>query len=480
MDVNITSQEVADRYQRLEDRLHGHTYGISQKIAGKTNGCNGKIVREVVDTAFPLMDVILRRLMSTSLPYELASAQAAYAMAEYGLRTLEQKGGQISFLANPIDFAKTYPEPLMSILGEYSTCLAASKDDVRVTTANFFAAVKERASKVRAKYNEIGDCVVITYNDFVLKGFSSMRKVALDAGGPTLSDVAGYPEIKEYLQDNLIIMRHFKEIVDRMDPSEPNKKRMDSAYGLIPKGTLLHGLPGTGKNYIIQAFSNEAGLPFFYMSFANVGSQFYSGTSQNIKERCAEAARPVIEHESLFSIMFIDEIDGIGSKRTLDYLGEDKKNLETLFEFMDGHDRVFGVYFFGATNIAATLDDALLRSGRFSKQFFMGPLNPEGLDQAIAIYLRESSIFSFDGSFTKGVDQDKIKKYILSKARKDEIIKPADIQAFTPVGADISEMKNRATRKAILRTFKDDKPYLVTTDDWISAYNDILMENSRR
>ncbi len=168
--------------------------------------------------------------------------------------------------------------------------------------------------------------------------------------GVKFNDIAGLDEEK----DELI------EIVDFL--------KKPSAYlemgAKIPRGILLYGKPGTGKTLIAKAIAGEAGVPFISMS----GSEFiemFAGLGASRVRKLFEKAKKMSP-----CIIFIDEIDAIGSRRTSNSGSETENNqtLNQLLVEMDGFDTNETVIVLAATNRPEMLDKALLRPGRFDRQ----------------------------------------------------------------------------------------------------------------
>ncbi len=164
-------------------------------------------------------------------------------------------------------------------------------------------------------------------------------------------DVAGNYEAKESLQ----------EIVDFI--KNPEKySRFDAR---MPKGVLLYGSPGTGKTLMAKALAGEAGVPFFAVSgsdFVQVYAGLGAGRIRNLFKKAKKSGK---------SVIFIDEIDAIGKKRMNGNLrGSDEgdRTLNALLTEMSGFAEDSGTVIVAATNRIDTLDDALLRPGRFDRQ----------------------------------------------------------------------------------------------------------------
>ena len=170
-------------------------------------------------------------------------------------------------------------------------------------------------------------------------------------GGIRFADVAGEDEAKENLQ----------EIVNYLhDPS-----KYKSIGASMPKGILLVGPPGTGKTMLAKAVAGEAGVPFFSISGSEFVEMFVGMGASKVRNLFDQAK------EKAPCIVFIDEIDAIGQKRSGgQYSGNDEREqtLNQLLTEMDGFEGNNGVIILAATNRPESLDPALTRPGRFDRR----------------------------------------------------------------------------------------------------------------
>ncbi|MBQ7410290.1 MAG: ATP-dependent zinc metalloprotease FtsH [Clostridia bacterium] len=153
------------------------------------------------------------------------------------------------------------------------------------------------------------------------------------------------------------------ELIEIVDFLKKPKAYLDMG-AKIPKGILLYGKPGTGKTLIARAIAGEAGVPFISMS----GSEFiemFAGLGASRVRKLFEKAKKMAP-----CIIFIDEIDAIGSRRTSNSGSETENNqtLNQLLVEMDGFDTTETIIVLAATNRPEMLDKALLRPGRFDRQ----------------------------------------------------------------------------------------------------------------
>ena len=197
----------------------------------------------------------------------------------------------------------------------------------------------------------------------VLNGREDKRKI-------TFSDVAGIDEAKEEVQ----------EIVEFLKRPDAFRK----LGGRIPKGILLVGPPGTGKTLLAKAIAGEAEVPFFAISGSDFEEMFVGVGASRMRDMFAEAKKRSP------CIVFIDEIDSIGQKRTgAGALGGShayEQTLNTMLVEMDGFDSNEGVIVIAATNRPDTLDAALLRPGRFDRQVIVELPTLKGREEILALH----------------------------------------------------------------------------------------------
>ena len=188
----------------------------------------------------------------------------------------------------------------------------------------------------------------------------------------TFDDVAGNYEAKESLL----------ELVDFIQ--NPEKYRRFNAR--MPKGILLYGEPGTGKTLMAKALAGEAGVPFYAVSgsdFVQVYAGLGAGRIRNLFKKAKKSGK---------SVIFIDEIDAIGKKRmTGSIKGSDEgdRTLNALLTEMSGFADDSGTVVVAATNRIDTLDNALLRPGRFDRQIEIMLPDRNARKDIIKLYLNK-------------------------------------------------------------------------------------------
>ena len=212
---------------------------------------------------------------------------------------------------------------------------------------------------------------------FKMQGLGEKGKVYDETERKTkikFDDVAGLDEEKQELI----------EIVDFL--KKPEKFTKMGAQ--IPKGVLLYGKPGTGKTLIAKAIAGEANVPFISMS----GSEFiemFAGLGASRVRKLFEKARKLAP-----CIVFIDEIDAIGSRRTTNSGAETENNqtLNQLLVEMDGFGSEETIIVLAATNRPEMLDKALLRPGRFDRQITIPTPDLKGRLEILKIHSKEKKL----------------------------------------------------------------------------------------
>jgi cell division protease FtsH len=168
----------------------------------------------------------------------------------------------------------------------------------------------------------------------------------------TFADVAGYEGAKVEI----------REVVDFLQKPE----RYAKAGAVAPRGVLMVGPPGTGKTLLARAVAGEAKVPFFSVSGSSFVELFVGVGAARVRDLFAEARKRAP------AIIFIDEIDAIGQRRSgsgaVVSNDEREQTLNQLLAEMDGFDPATGIVVLAATNRPEVLDPALLRPGRFDRQ----------------------------------------------------------------------------------------------------------------
>ncbi len=253
-------------------------------------------------------------------------------------------------------------------------------------------------------------------------------KITTGRGKTTFKDVVGIESAKSELT----------EVVDFLK----NKNKFTKLGARIPRGVLLSGEPGTGKTLLARAIAGEAGVPFFAASGSDFSGIIVGLGVAKIKEIFEMAKR------NAPSILFIDEIDAIGQKRSQHSFNDNdrEQTLNQLLIEMDGFATDTGVIVIGATNRPDILDKALLRPGRFDRQVYIELPDLTGRREILDLYAKKVKV-------SKDVD-------MLDVAR--------GTTGFS--GADLENLLNEAALHAVRQGRKE-----VLSADFDEARDKLLM-----
>ncbi|WP_337465537.1 ATP-dependent zinc metalloprotease FtsH [Megasphaera sp.] len=187
-------------------------------------------------------------------------------------------------------------------------------------------------------------------NSLMFGAKNQVKVYVPSANGIHFDDVAGEDEAKENLSEIVDFLHH------------PDKYAKIGAK--MPKGVLLVGPPGTGKTMLAKAVAGETGVPFFPIAGSEFVEMFVGMGASKVRDLFQQAKQKAP------CIIFIDEIDAIGQKRTGNAMGnsEREQTLNQLLTEMDGFNADDNVVILAATNRPESLDPALLRPGRFDRR----------------------------------------------------------------------------------------------------------------
>jgi transitional endoplasmic reticulum ATPase len=173
-----------------------------------------------------------------------------------------------------------------------------------------------------------------------------------------------------------------------------------------PKGVLLHGPPGTGKTLLAKAVANETQSNFVLINGPEIMSKYYGQSEENLRKKFEDAEK------NAPSIIFIDEIDAIASKREETHGEVEKRVVAQLLAIMDGIKSRGKVVVIAASNIPNSLDPALRRPGRFDREIEIGVPNKKGRLSVMKIHTRNMPL--------KGSFQDSVALKVLSESIDDK------------------------------------------------------------
>lgn len=200
-----------------------------------------------------------------------------------------------------------------------------------------------------------------------------IKKEKKDSNQIKFEDIAGLDEVKSDLET----------IVDFLK----NPGRYKEAGAKLPKGVLLYGPPGTGKTMLARAIAGEAGVEFLSAVGSEFDEKFVGVGAQRIRTLFSNARKKAP------CIIFIDEIDALGLKRSSDKGSGNRQTINQLLSEMDGFTSDDNIIVIAATNKLEDLDFALTRPGRFDSQFAVPlPVNSSDRKKIIDIYVKNKKI----------------------------------------------------------------------------------------
>ncbi|CAG7840278.1 ATP-dependent zinc metalloprotease FtsH [Clostridium haemolyticum] len=268
--------------------------------------------------------------------------------------------------------------------------------------------------------------------------------------GFTFDNVAGNIEAKESIKD----------IVDFLKSPEKYK-----SYGAkMPRGLILYGEPGTGKTLLAKAVAGEANVPFYAMSGSDF-VQIYVGVGASRIRQLFKKAR---SHGK--AVIFIDEIDAIGKKRSNSTAGgsdERDQTLNALLTEMSGFKETDGIVVIAATNRLDMLDSALLRPGRFDRHVEVSLPDIIAREKILNLYLKNKPYKNIN------VNLWAQKTAMFSGAKLEHLVNEAAILACKDNSKYIEDIHLHNAFSIVLAGYeKQDRNHIKNLDKKITAYHE--------
>ena len=283
------------------------------------------------------------------------------------------------------------------------------------------------------------------------KGNSGAKVYVQSSEGIHFADVAGEDEAKENLQ----------EIVNYLH--DPSKYKEIGAS--MPKGILLVGPPGTGKTMLAKAVAGESNVPFFSISGSEFVEMFVGMGASKVRELFSQAK------EKAPCIVFIDEIDAIGQKRSGGAYGgndEREQTLNQLLTEMDGFESNNGVIILAATNRPESLDPALTRPGRFDRRVPVELPDLKGREAILRVHAKKVKL-------EPDVDFTAIARMAsgASGAELANIVNEAALHAVRSGRKLVSQSDLEESIEVVIAGYQRKNSILTDKEKWVVAYHEI-------
>ena len=282
-------------------------------------------------------------------------------------------------------------------------------------------------------------------------GKSNAKVYVKSAEGIKFDDVAGEDEAKENLT----------EVVNYLH--DPSKYQEIGAS--MPKGILLVGPPGTGKTMLAKAVAGEANVPFFSMSGSEFVEMFVGMGASKVRDLFKQAK------EKAPCIVFIDEIDAIGQKRSGGQYGgndEREQTLNQLLTEMDGFEGNNGVIILAATNRPESLDPALTRPGRFDRRVPVELPDLKGREEILRVHARKIKV-------AEDVDFGQIARMAsgASGAELANIVNEAALRAVRDGRRFATQSDLEESIEVVIAGYQKKNAILTDKEKWTVAYHEI-------
>ena len=282
-------------------------------------------------------------------------------------------------------------------------------------------------------------------------GKSNAKIYVQSSQGIRFADVAGEDEAKENLQ----------EIVNYLH--DPSKYQEIGAS--MPKGILLVGPPGTGKTMLAKAVAGESQVPFFSISGSEFVEMFVGMGASKVRDLFSQAK------EKAPCIVFIDEIDAIGQKRSGGQYGgndEREQTLNQLLTEMDGFDDNSGVIILAATNRPESLDPALTRPGRFDRRVPVELPDLKGREEILKVHAKKIKL-------AENVDFGTVARMAsgASGAELANIVNEAALRAARDGRRLVTQADLEESIETVIAGYQKKNAILTDKEKWIVSYHEI-------
>ena len=282
-------------------------------------------------------------------------------------------------------------------------------------------------------------------------GKSNAKVYVQSTAGIRFADVAGEDEAKENLQ----------EIVDYLH--DPGK--YESIGASMPKGILLVGPPGTGKTMLAKAVAGESNVPFFSISGSEFVEMFVGMGASKVRDLFKQAK------EKAPCIVFIDEIDAIGQKRSGGQYGgndEREQTLNQLLTEMDGFEGNTGVIILAATNRPESLDPALTRPGRFDRRVPVELPDLKGREEILKVHAKKVAL-------APGIDFTTVARMAsgASGAELANIVNEAALRAVRAGRKSVTQSDLEESIEVVIAGYQKKNSILTDHEKCIVAYHEI-------
>ena len=282
-------------------------------------------------------------------------------------------------------------------------------------------------------------------------GKSNAKVYVQSTAGIRFADVAGEDEAKENLQ----------EVVNYLhDPS-----KYESIGAKMPKGILLVGPPGTGKTMLAKAVAGESNVPFFSISGSEFVEMFVGMGASKVRDLFKQAK------EKAPCIVFIDEIDAIGQKRSGGQYGgndEREQTLNQLLTEMDGFEGNTGVIILAATNRPESLDPALTRPGRFDRRVPVELPDLKGREEILKVHAKKVAL-------APGIDFTTVARMAsgASGAELANIVNEAALRAVRAGRKSVTQYDLEESIEVVIAGYQKKNSILTDHEKCIVAYHEI-------